>query len=286
MDHYRGGARAPASQRRAPLRLSSRSLTSGPGETVLPPLNGGLHCGIYSDPALNSTQRCSRLSTGAACDSRAVLVAVPPAVVFNLVADVGLLPTWNDAIDRLAKRPGVPLMKMRSRWWSCTPPPDATGAGRVGRARRPGHRDGKPHTVPAAGAALPGTRGRAGAAAAQDAELRGGGPARACIAGSLSSAQNREPHRCARACGARCQKPPTGRAPGPGADNVVTALVACHVRLRVLLLAGKALRRRARLLHVRFFLSRCRRGSGRLGVRIAVTRRQIVVELVHQAGQV
>ena len=56
----------------------SRSLDSGPGETVLPPLNGGLHCGIYSDPALNSTQRCSRLSTGAACDSRAVLVAVPP----------------------------------------------------------------------------------------------------------------------------------------------------------------------------------------------------------------
>jgi hypothetical protein len=43
---------------------------------------------------------------GAAHDAREVPVAVPTTAVFELVADVDLLPTWNDVIDRLAELPG------------------------------------------------------------------------------------------------------------------------------------------------------------------------------------
>ena len=56
--------RAPASQRRAPLRPVTRSASISASVQVLPPLNGGLHCG--EDPSLPHQiviRLCSRLST-------------------------------------------------------------------------------------------------------------------------------------------------------------------------------------------------------------------------------
>jgi len=63
--------RAPAFQRRAPLRRDGCQGSRGLHGRVLPPFNGGLHCGDSQRwPALALALRCSRLSTAgsiAAC---------------------------------------------------------------------------------------------------------------------------------------------------------------------------------------------------------------------------
>ena len=54
-------AGVPAYQRRAPLRPLTRETASRRSGRVLPPINGGLHCGVRVPEARGT--RCSRLST-------------------------------------------------------------------------------------------------------------------------------------------------------------------------------------------------------------------------------
>ena len=57
-------ARAPAYQRRAPLRHPGGVVLEGDSDWVLPPINGGLHCGVrLRTLRAHGNVRCSRLST-------------------------------------------------------------------------------------------------------------------------------------------------------------------------------------------------------------------------------
>ncbi len=63
--------RAPAYQRRAPLRRVRAGATSPGSCPVLPPINGGLHCGFAtSGDWLRNAPPCSRLSTAGSIAAR------------------------------------------------------------------------------------------------------------------------------------------------------------------------------------------------------------------------
>jgi len=71
--------RAPAFQRRAPLRPSGDDLQLRDAVQVLPPFNGGLHCGrLAVRDAITGTRGCSRLSTAGSI-AAAITRARPPA---------------------------------------------------------------------------------------------------------------------------------------------------------------------------------------------------------------
>ena len=109
-------ARAPAFQRRAPLRRSRSRRRADRSQRVLPPFNGGLHCGArdHRRPA-GAGSWCSRLSTAGS-------IAAPVPQRHEL-AHRPVLPPFNgglhcggddDVARRDGGRPGAPAFQRRA----------------------------------------------------------------------------------------------------------------------------------------------------------------------------